>query len=447
MSRDRLLAIAGLGFIALMTLQPHPEAAYDAARTPLWCVLCGDYGLLDVLLNVLLFLPYGAGLRLAGVSWRRTLLLVAATSFTVEFLQYTVVAGRDASLSDLLTNTTGGALGWLLVGAVPHLLRPQAPLRRRLLAGWTALWLALLALTAFAERRSLPHSTYYGQWAAELGGHDLFRGRVLGAWIGGRALPGWRLRDGAAVRTRLLADTVTLDVRAVAAGATRLSAPIFSIFDEQQREIVMLDQVRRDAIFRIRTHAADLELRPPAVRLPQALADSDDTLHLAAGLRDGHLWLATTGRRGTRRMDVPLTPTLGWVLLLPYRYALGPEYPLLSALWLFGMLLPLGFWSGRGEAGDSHGRSPAPLASAAPAAAWAALAVAGPAVVALAAGLPSPQWWEWLAGLGGVAAGWVLARWVARRGSGRRATADRPVKGEAEAYAPTPRRARRASSP
>ncbi|HET7241044.1 MAG TPA: VanZ family protein, partial [Gemmatimonadales bacterium] len=62
---------------------------------------------MDVFLNLLLFVPLGAGLRLAGWRWRSVVLGAALVSFTVELLQYTVVTGRDASLSDLLTNTTG----------------------------------------------------------------------------------------------------------------------------------------------------------------------------------------------------------------------------------------------------------------------------------------------------------------------------------------------------
>lgn len=72
------------------------------------------YGLV---LNVLLFVPLGAGLALlTGWSWWRVTLAAAASSTAVELLQ--LVLPRDADVWDVLTNTLGAAIGALAVGAV-----------------------------------------------------------------------------------------------------------------------------------------------------------------------------------------------------------------------------------------------------------------------------------------------------------------------------------------
>jgi membrane associated rhomboid family serine protease len=80
--------------------------------------------------------------------------------------------------------------------------------------------------------------------------------------------------------------------------------------------------------------------------------------------------------------------------VLPIDYALGPEYPLLTVLWLFGMAVPLGFWS----------RASAPRAWLGPLL-LIALALGG---ISAALGLPLVSWWGWAAALGGLAGGWWL---------------------------------------
>ena len=49
------------------------------AGTPVYCIVCGDTGSVDFFLNILLFVPLGLGLALAGFSWRRALLLLSAS--------------------------------------------------------------------------------------------------------------------------------------------------------------------------------------------------------------------------------------------------------------------------------------------------------------------------------------------------------------------------------
>ena len=88
-----LFAFAGLAAILALTLYPIPSAAGIADQTPLLCLVCGENGGTDVILNLLLFTPFAVGLRLSGWSWARVTLTCAIVSFSVELCQYLWVSG------------------------------------------------------------------------------------------------------------------------------------------------------------------------------------------------------------------------------------------------------------------------------------------------------------------------------------------------------------------
>jgi FeS assembly protein SufD len=94
------LALAGFLFIAVATLTPLPNVMYSLPRT---CIVCGELGVVDVVNNILLFVPLGAGLTLAGVRRRTAVALCVALTVTVETLQIGVIAGRDAKITTLYT--------------------------------------------------------------------------------------------------------------------------------------------------------------------------------------------------------------------------------------------------------------------------------------------------------------------------------------------------------
>src|SRR5262245_55845958 len=106
------LALCLIGFF---TLRPMPEQAAAVAETSPWCIVgCGDLGLLDIILNVLLFLPLGIGLRLV-LRTRAAVAIGFVCSVAIELTQLYLIAGRDASLRDVITNTLGTGIGASLV--------------------------------------------------------------------------------------------------------------------------------------------------------------------------------------------------------------------------------------------------------------------------------------------------------------------------------------------
>ncbi len=401
--RGAFIAILGLAFIGAMTLTPQPQNVERVAQTPLWCLLCGDLAGMDIILNLILFVPFGLGLRLAGWPRRRVLLAAFATTFLVELTQYFFIVGRDASLSDIITNTTGGLVGMLLAERFPLALWPAPRVARWLAASAGAVWLLVQGVTAWGVGVALPQRPFWGQLAPELGQFELFRGKVIEAKLAGEPMPSARLADTPAIRTRLLAGE-GIEAQAVSGPRTARLAPIVSVFDERQQEVILLGQRGTDLVFRIHTRAWSLGLRGTALSLQHALpADSGRPLTVSGHLHDGYLEATADTGSGPITRALALSPSWGWSLLLPFEdYAFGEDARLLTALWLAGLLLPAGYWTARSLPGTGSPLTGPLLLG--------LLVAAGLAGVAAFFRLPPVHWSEWAAAAGGAGGGWVLGR-------------------------------------
>jgi glycopeptide antibiotics resistance protein len=124
---------------------PYIGAAFDQPRPfkLIPFVASGDAGPskpLEVLANVLFFVPFGLYLRML-TSWTwRALALIAAASLTLELTQHLISVGSFDS-TDVIANTLGGLVGLLLA----RILAPPVMTRVLLLGGV----LAVLAVAAF----------------------------------------------------------------------------------------------------------------------------------------------------------------------------------------------------------------------------------------------------------------------------------------------------------
>ena len=85
------------------------------------------FHLKEVLENLLIFVPMGIYLQMLLPKCRfyGKLIIIAGTSLMLEAAQYVLAIGRS-DIIDLLTNTTGGRLGFALYGIVVRLLRNRA---------------------------------------------------------------------------------------------------------------------------------------------------------------------------------------------------------------------------------------------------------------------------------------------------------------------------------
>jgi hypothetical protein len=104
------IVLAVLVVIGVVTLWPGDDSD---AGDPWWCLVCEpEYDIPNLALNVALFAPLGVGLALCGFGRGAAIAIALSATLVVEALQYQVIAGRDASLGDVLANALGAALGF-----------------------------------------------------------------------------------------------------------------------------------------------------------------------------------------------------------------------------------------------------------------------------------------------------------------------------------------------
>ena len=158
-ARRRFATVAGLTVTALalvaigvITLSP----AVVTVVLPFWCMRCGARPAIDVLLNVLMFVPLGVGLALLRVRGQVAALAIVLATCAIEATQYGIVAGRFASARDILTNSAGGLAGWYLWSRWRSFAIPPARTARRLGLATAVLWISTQAITAWAHRVVAP---------------------------------------------------------------------------------------------------------------------------------------------------------------------------------------------------------------------------------------------------------------------------------------------------
>jgi hypothetical protein len=398
-------ALAGFLLIARLTLKP--DGPFLPAEFQL-CITCGNKGTADFILNLLLFVPLGLGLRLAGLrNW-----VVCGTSIlltiTIEALQYWVVTGRESALNDIVSNSLGGCLGVVLANALGVLLAPTPALARRmsLLAGLG--WCAIAGATQWILQPALPEGIYYEQVSPDLPQFEVFDGVVLDAAFNGTPFRIGRVsaESSAAMRAALLAGRARIEARVLPGSSRWPLAPILRVNGQGRKEILVLGRRHDDLVFRLRRHSQDLKFLPVSVTLPKGFPPAvvgNQPVTLTATVLRGTWTLDAKWQGGSRQSDLGIGVWQGWRLFLPDDSWYG-DYPFLfTALWLVVLCAPMGYWAAR--AARLRG-----LASA-----------VGPPVVALfaafaiipiLAGAPPAPWLVWVAGAAGVALAWSLAWWI-----------------------------------
>ena len=363
------LSIAGILFF---TLRPSG----GALRTWSFYLTSGDDALASLLENLILFIPLGISLTLAGVRPFRVVAIGALLSFAVEFAQQ-YIPGRDPSLGDIVCNTTSTALGVLLVVAAPIWL--WAPPRR---SAWQARLTALIAVlvwygTGVMLRQVFPLLPYHLVTTPDLPNFSRYKGEVLNVTPGERSL----------------------EVRAVAApfppGRT---SPLIAVLDRNDARVLVLAVDGPDLTLRYDMPAVHWTLEQPDLRLRGGMNPiaPGDTFTAASWAAD---WYVSTNRclrvNSTQRCDLGYTSGDGWKLIY---YPEGwPSWMLglINTLWIAGCVIWVGYWAARGGGGG-----------------WLAMGfvIAGLLIVPLMTGLNPTPIHEWIGALGGMAAGYWLPR-------------------------------------
>ncbi len=336
----RLGLYASLTFILGATLFPSGSELPEFVG----CLVCGARGLSDALVNVLLFLPFGAALAALGRTGRRSIFYGFALSCAIELSQ-TVIPGRDPSLGDVCFNTLGTAAGQWLAWLANRWLAPtpRAAARLSLLAAGAAL--LVFGLTAHLVQPSLPARDFSAWYTADLPELDWYHGRVLRTTLGPIAFSPNRLPDPDVVRRLLLAGA-PLEIDAVAGRSVRGLAPLFVIVDEDDEEVFLVGPDRGDLVLRYRTRAARWRLDQPDLRLRHAFAHvaSGDTLHIGVRHDNGGYCLSLNQ---VARCGLGYSVGSGWTLLyyprhLPIWISTG-----LEIAWVAGIAFPFGLWARR----------------------------------------------------------------------------------------------------
>jgi len=403
------LAVLSGAAIALATLTPAEAGAYGSP----FCIICGELGAVDVVLNILLFMPYGFGFGLADLRWRRAIGLTIATTAAIEFLQFSVVAGRDASLGDVLMNSIGGSLGYLLAVHIDSIVRPEVAAKRVLIMAWGAVVVGIQLLGAYALVPALPALPYYGQIARDLGADLLpFPGAVVAPVIGRDTI---RNSGVAPDRVRdALASGAAASATVVPVGCNIELSDIIHIADGGQREVFILAQDHADLVYGIRTGAERLRLRGMRYALRDVFgtgecSPNNDTIAITAASGPRAIVLRAEHRGGRRQeLDVQPHVAASWQLFAPWQPYIdgGSSDKLITALWLAVLFAPLGYWLAFGMSHQRLARAGVSLLAIAGVALWGAPALFGFGRAPLI---------DWMSVFAGAVLGWLLAQVVTTR--------------------------------
>jgi VanZ like family len=347
-------AVGWLAIIGWCTLRPAPEQAAAIAALKWYCVVCGDSGVADVILNILLFIPLGLLLHNLRWSFLRTVLVVAALAIAIEVVQGQFLVGRDACVGDVLSNTLGAALGWYCFTALSQLARPRATTAGRgsalLLVVMAALWLA----TGSALQPSLSDAfPWHGQPMHAGRGKQPFPGTLQRASINGIEIPNDVITAEPAWR-----DSIVVEI-----DATRNSGEIFTqasvmlrIVDSARDVQLGADQAGDDARLRLRLHGSDWKLHNPRWLVPHGMLMSPgEPWRWKWSWLGNRFTIANEPIAGPHQpvISVPLSIGTGWVFIHPFTNIIGSDQLIWTGLWLavwFGLLGWLG-----GSLGASRG--------------------------------------------------------------------------------------------
>jgi hypothetical protein len=328
--------VASLLLILFATLSPgqwSETESYPQGQDP---------RIADALLNMALFVPFGAALGHRSRSAFGVLLVGVLLSSAIEITQLGV-PGRVTSLEDVLSNAVGLVAGWVLWRTAPIWVRPDPKV-----AGWLALVAAFIAsavlgLTGLLLGPSFPPTKYFGGWTHAFGHLRVYRGQVLEASVGGAGIPSGPVPHSQELRSKLVAGE-TLRVRAVTGPPVAGLAALVSVHDERRHEVLLLGADWEDLVYRFRTRAAAVGLDSPDLRVPGALRGiraKEPLMLIVAPERNGYC--IEVNRTAT--CGIGFTAGSGWTLLL---YGQGPPrwtYGFLNVLWIAGLSVPVGYWA------------------------------------------------------------------------------------------------------
>lgn len=347
---SKAFTLVAAGLIAVVTLSPGSEPIVHPI--PAFCIACGLYGGIDFSLNLLLFVPLGLGLYLTLGRLPAALLVVVCSTLFIELLQVGVVPHRDASVSDVLANSTGGAIGALL-GISWRLWLLPGPYKARLLtyAGVVS-WIGFVGLSSILLKPTVTPHSWWAQVKPELEGMAVFSGAVDSVRINERDIEGGRLDNAMDFKAQFRSGRfnvhafITDSTGHPDSSVSRKIAPITSIFDAASKQLMMLGQRGDSYVFSTRTITSSVRLREPIFRLKTSHANDgvvQRSVHLN-GNREGY---QVTLGIDPHSETFKLHPFLFWSAIVPFQIFIDSNQWVFSALWASIIILIPAYWMGR----------------------------------------------------------------------------------------------------
>jgi hypothetical protein len=367
----RVVALLWIAVIGWLTLRPAPDQAARVAALHWYCISCGDSGTADIILNILLFIPLGLAARALGLRFSRMLAVVLPLTVMIEVTQGLFLAGRDASLGDVLTNTAGAALAWWCFPAMSRLGRPTAAEGRRHAAIVLGCIAAVFLVSGVAFS---PVPADDGPWVGQIlhrwANHDPFPGTISGVNLNGITVPNDPLGSMPSVTDRI--DLTIAASRTSDTLPTR-SASLVRVVDANSRSRVSVSEIGSALVVEVALRGARWGFHAPSWRFDRMME-----IPLGAPVRFDLAWsrtgvrLSRIGQASSITRTAEITPALdiGWAFIHPFVDTIDHRAVWWSVLWI-------GWWWG--WLGWTSG-----------AAGWRSAAIAGFAsavIVALAAAL------------------------------------------------------------
>lgn len=260
--------LASLLSIVALTMRP----ADSTSELPRFlCVRCGTRGTADTILNVMLFVPFGAAMGAMRYKWKHAVVASLLLSLAIEFAQV-FLPGRAPTMRDIIMNGTGGLVGVWTAAHLPAWMNGVEGATRRA-------WLMVLAVAVLCSASvwllspAFAADQYFAQVSPRLGHLEPWTGRVDTLRVGSATLTHGRVTPDAELRATLGSSFDVLIAGSHGSATSRLGA-IAAITDERRNEILLVGPHGKDLVVRWQRNASVLGLDAPWVRLPDAFASA-----------------------------------------------------------------------------------------------------------------------------------------------------------------------------
>lgn len=311
----RLLAAASFIAVSVATLWPLPGAPPSGSSL---CIACGELGGVDLVLNVALFLPLGLALAMGWPGRRWIWVVPPLLSLGIEVMQLRIIPGRDASLGDLVANTTGGLLGLAVASVIPALLRSATG--RSLATAASAL--LIVAFSSLVAWGLLPARVRYLEWVQiqpDRAGYAHFTGNVSVSLFDTPRRVGTIIQPHEEPAEYRRGD---LEARVIITDHQKANPPVEALIFRLANHNEMLVQIsqRDDALaVRFRKRGSLLRLRSPTFVLGGVFPQSADSMVVTARSERSVARLSASSTSGEYSLDAAVTLGRGWELFSPFR--------------------------------------------------------------------------------------------------------------------------------